>query len=297
VFAKLPGATLYPVAYTHKRRFPVTQAAVPAPSIHLTSFACPHCGAHATQYWYNSRVNKYTGENPVPAIFSEERIEAFEARLAAAKEVSERADIEHVIKFARRLQLGDPFLSESPGTLYNAPSLANVFVSRCHTCNRLSIWLHDRLLYPPTMTGPAPNGDLSADVMRDYEEARAILDRSPRGAAALLRLAVEKICIELGAGGDNINKRIADLVSKGLPEEVQQALDAVRVIGNEAVHPGQLDLRDDRDTAMALFSLVNFIVEDRVTRPRQRSAIYGMIPPDKRRAIEARNAKALDTEK
>jgi len=274
----------------------VTQAAVPAPSIHLTSFACPHCGAHATQYWYNARVNKYTDENPVPAIFSEERIEAFEARLAAAKEESERTTLEHVIKLARRLQLGEPFLGESSGALYNAPSLANVFVSRCHTCNRLSIWLHDRLLYPPTMTGPAPNGDLSADVMRDYEEARAILDRSPRGAAALLRLAVEKICIELGAGGDNINKRIADLVSKGLPEEVQQALDTVRVIGNEAVHPGQLDLRDDRDTAMALFSLVNFIVEDRITRPRQRSAIYEMIPPGKRKAIEARNAKALDTE-
>jgi hypothetical protein len=133
--------------------------------------------------------------------------------------------------------------------------------------------------------------------MRDYEEARSILDLSPRGAAALLRLAVEKICIELGAGGDNINERIADLVSRGLPEEVQQALDAVRVIGNEAVHPGRLDLRDDRDTAMSLFNLVNFIVEDRITRPRQRSAIYGMIPDGKRKAIEARNVKALDTEK
>lgn len=275
----------------------MTQAAVPAPSIHLTSFACPHCGAHATQYWYNSRVSKYTGENPVPAIFSEERIEAFEARLAAAKEEDERATLEHVIKLARRLQLGDPFLSESPSNLYNAPSLANVFVSRCHTCNRLSIWLHDRLLYPATMTGPAPNGDLSADVMRDYEEARSILDQSPRGAAALLRLAVEKICIELGAAGKDINVQIADLVSKGLPDEVQQALDAVRVIGNEAVHPGKLDLRDDRDTAMSLFNLVNFIVEDRITRPRQRSTIYGMIPPDKRKAIEARNAKVQDTKK
>ncbi|NWF48595.1 DUF4145 domain-containing protein [Hydrogenophaga sp. D2P1] len=146
------------------------------------------------------------------------------------------------------------------------------------------------------MTGPSPNPDLSDDVQRDYEEARRILDQSPRGAAALLRLAVEKVCIELGAEGGTIDQRIASLVSKGLPEEVQQALDAVRVIGNEAVHPGQVDIRDDRDTASKLFELVNFIAFDRLTRPKQIASMYSMIPEGKRKAIDARNAKARNSE-
>jgi Domain of unknown function (DUF4145) len=49
---------------------------------------------------------------------------------------------------------------------------------------------------------------------------------------------------------------VASLVRKGLSPVVQQALDAVRVIGNEAVHPETLDLKDDRDTATTLFGLV-----------------------------------------
>ena len=51
-------------------------------------------------------------------------------------------------------------------------------------------------------------------------------------------------------------------MEKGLPEEVQQALDLLRVIGKESAVPGQLDPRDDQDTVMQLFELINFIVED-----------------------------------
>jgi hypothetical protein len=146
------------------------------------------------------------------------------------------------------------------------------------------------------MSGPPPNGDLSPDALGDYEEARSILELSPRGAAALLRLAVEKICVELKAQGKDINERIAYLVGGGLPEAVQQALDAVRVIGNEAVHPGTLDLRDDRDTALRLFDLVNFIAEDRITRPKRVTAMYDKIPDSKKQGIDARNAKATGKE-
>ncbi|HSQ40339.1 MAG TPA: DUF4145 domain-containing protein [Anaerolineales bacterium] len=274
----------------------MTQPSVPTPSISLASFACPHCGAHATQHWHYTKLERCQGTAPLPLLLSEERLKKIEENLKGQEE-KDRAVMEKLVHFQRRLLLGEPFVERTRENLYDALTLANIFVSQCYTCKRVALWLHDRLLYPPTMTGPAPNADLSADVMRDYEEARSILDLSPRGAAALLRLAVEKICIELGATGDDINKRIADLVSKGMPAEVQQALDAVRVIGNEAVHPGRLDLRDDRDTALSLFALVNFIAEDRITRPKQRSAIYDMIPPAKREAIDARNAKALDGSK
>jgi len=180
------------------------------------------------------------------------------------------------------------------GTVPGARTLLNVFVSQCYSCGEPSIWLRDTVLYPSVLEGPRPNPDLSPDVLRDFEEARSILNLSPRGAAALLRLAVEKICIELDARGDDINQRIAYLVRNGLPDAVQEALDALRVIGNEAVHPGTLDLRDDRDTALMLFDLLNFIADEMITRPRARKSVYNMIPPAKRQGIERRDAGAKE---
>ena len=39
-------------------------------------------------------------------------------------------------------------------------------------------------------------------------------------------------------------------------------------IGNFAVHPGQLDLRDDVDTANKLFVFINVIVENQISQPK-----------------------------
>lgn len=88
----------------------------------------------------------------------------------------------------------------------------------------------------PDMEGiPYPNDDLSDEIKGDYAEARSILIRSPRGAADLLRLALQKLCKSLGESGKDINADIANLVKKGLRQSIQKALDTVRVIGNESV--------------------------------------------------------------
>ena len=73
---------------------------------------------------------------------------------------------------------------------------------------------------------------------------------------------------------------------------VQMALDAVRAIGNEAVHPGTLDLRDDRDTAIKLFTLVNLIAEQMISTPKHVDKLYKQIPEHTRKAIEERDKKA-----
>lgn len=65
----------------------------------------------------------------------------------------------------------------------------------------------------------------------------------------------------------------------------------MRVIGNEAIHPGVLDLRDDIDTANELFTLVNLIADAMITQPKRLDAMYEKIPPEKREQIERRDNK------
>lgn len=166
-------------------------------------------------------------------------------------------------------------------------------ISRCPRCKNFAVWIREAMVYPDLLTAPRPNPDLSPDIKRDYLEARAILTKSPRGAAALLRLAIQKLCEELGEKGHDINTDIASLVKKGLPAKVQQALDTVRVVGNNAVHPGQIDLRDNNEVAEQLFGLVNLISDVMITQPKHVEALYTSVVPEKlKKAIETRDESA-----
>jgi len=161
----------------------------------------------------------------------------------------------------------------------------------CSHCGKYSIWHEEIMIYPESAGINPPNEDLNQDIVKDYEEAASILQQSPRGAAALLRLALQKLCIQLGEKGKDLNTDIGNLVKKGLSPTIQQALDALRVIGNESVHPGLIDLRDDPTTAQALFGLLNKIAETMITEPRQIKEIYDKIPGEKKKAIENRDQK------
>jgi hypothetical protein len=79
-------------------------------------------------------------------------------------------------------------------------------------------------------------------------------------------------------------------VKKGLDLRIQKALDIVRVIGNEAVHPGQIELSDDRATAERLFELVNLIAEKMISKQKHIDAMYDSLPEGARKAIDKRDA-------
>lgn len=81
----------------------------------------------------------------------------------------------------------------------------------------------------------------------------------------------------------------ATLVKGGFDPRAQKALDIVGVIGNESVHPGQIDLRDDPDTALELFKLVNLVAEIMISSPKHVDAMYSGLPAGKREAIERRD--------
>ena len=59
-----------------------------------------------------------------------------------------------------------------------------------------------------------------------------------------------------------------NLVKKRLSLKVQQSLDIVRVIGNKAVHPGEIDFKDNAEIANKLFHLVNIIANEMITQPK-----------------------------
>lgn len=161
--------------------------------------------------------------------------------------------------------------------------------SKCTHCEEFAVWINKELYYPEVSIAPHPHDDLPSDLLSDYLEASSIVNKSPRGAAAILRLVLQKLMVHLGESGKDINKDIGSLVQKGLHPHVQKALDIVRVIGNESVHPGQLDLQDDVQTANQLFELINFIVEDRITRPNTIEHLFNRLPEGKRKGIEDRD--------
>lgn len=163
-------------------------------------------------------------------------------------------------------------------------------VSICHNCKNSSIWFEEVMYYPDKSNAPIPNTDMPENVLRLYQEAALICNKSPRGAAALLRLSVQVLCKELGEKGDNINTDIGNLVKKGLPPIVQQSLDIVRVTGNDAVHPGQIDT-DDPKTVDQLFELINIIVEYMIALPKRVKGIYTSLPDEKIKGIQDRDKK------
>lgn len=144
------------------------------------------------------------------------------------------------------------------------------------------------MLYPEIGNSPFPNPEMPESVKKLYLEAASIHTKSPRGAAALLRLGIQILCKELGESGKNINKDISNLVKKGLPELVQQSLDIVRVTGNDAVHPGQIDT-DNPETVGNLFELTNIIVEYMIGLPKKVSGLYSLLPEDKKQSIKERD--------
>ena len=161
-------------------------------------------------------------------------------------------------------------------------------VSCCGHCGEICIWCDEKLIFPKAMVVELPNEDLPEDIKKDYLEAANILQDSPRGATALLRLCIQKLCKELGEKGKNLNDDIRKLVEKGLPADIAKAMDLLRVTGDNAVHPGEIDLNDNPEIAFRLFRLVNFVADEMITKPRQLSTFYDDVMPQNAKDAIAR---------
>lgn len=279
-----------------------------SPSTEKQSFCCPYCGSHSHQYWYLVNAIQMR-DNTLP--FDARRAHQFINFDAVGRmiRVVRGNDLpispEEITTTSTELRkwydtiLGRQlFLHRNRyphdalviGTAYHTDILN---LSRCYSCKRIAVWVYGKLVYPPLQHSDAPlaNPDLPEDIKRDYEEAANILELSPRGAAALLRLAVEKLCKILEPTGKNLGYKIGNLVQQGLPVEIQQALDVLRVTGNHAVHPGQMDFNDNKDIALSLFHFLNLIVERMISQKKHIEQAYQTLPEKDLKGIENRDNK------
>ena len=236
------------------------------PDIGKPEFNCPHCGVFAAQVWYvvAGRQGNWHIDAGGPQSHSWPRPGGGTHHFAI--------ETFTVVQNGKRVGMFVGGKAQAIPKGEDDLVLHDYYVSVCFHCTKPSLWELNKMVCPSLGGVEQPNADLNADIRADYLEAAAVVQQSPRAAAALLRLCVQKLTKQLGLPGKNINEDIAALVDRGLNPDIQQALDTVRVIGNNAVHPLEMDVKDDIQTANALFALVNFIADQIITFPARRAA-------------------------
>lgn len=252
------------------------------PGLALDSFSCPHCGAFADQHWFRIFVRGFRDDNK-PFVMAEEDFKKIKL-----------AEMDHkqkngLLEWFKRFKKNEVTYSVEEYGENCRWEMTNAHMSMCHSCEAFAIWIKDKLIWPAHEIKIEPHPDIPAEIKDDFLEAAAIIDVSPRGSAALARLIVQKLMSHLGGQGKDINANIASLVKQGLEPEIQMALDIVRVTGNNAVHPGELALKEDVGTATALLQLINLVIERRIATQKRITEMFSNLPPGALEAIKRRD--------
>jgi hypothetical protein len=255
------------------------------PSLGLNSYSCPHCRALAHQYWYEVFLKRHEKADN-PGILDSRKTDR--SKIGAGLEEDEKKNL---LAFLDRLEKNVVTVQYLSRSKYCDVGMVNFSISRCHSCDGYAAWAFGKLVYPDHIVEFVPADDMPADVKADFLEAGSIFKQSPKGSAALLRLCVQKLMPHLDQKGKNLNADIGNLVTKGLDSTIQKALDVVRVIGNNAVHPGQIDLSDTPEIAAKLFTIVNVIVQSMITTPSQIHGLFESLPAGAKAEIEKRDSK------
>ncbi|GAB2616320.1 hypothetical protein GCM10027035_10890 [Emticicia sediminis] len=96
----------------------------------------------------------------------------------------------------------------------------------------------DILLTSPSETIPFDKENIPDKVLNAFEEAIKCHSSSCFIASAIMiRKTLEEICIERGATGNNLYKKLQDLGGKILiPKELLTGMNELRLLGNDAAH-------------------------------------------------------------
>jgi len=251
------------------------------PEFGKDAFDCPYCNAYAKQEWLS-----FVRREAWSKLFEEGKQVA---AILADQDIWGKRILSEYINIDKAQRMTSTIASISAMVLAGH-NMSDLMGACCSRCGKYSYWHDGKLIYLPICTAPMPNEDMPEDCKKLYNEAREIADKSPRGAAALLRLCVQMLMPELGEKGKNINDDIASLVKQHkIPQEIQQALDVCRVVGNNAVHPGEIDIDDNPQIVSSLFKLLNIIVEKTITAHKEINSLYAGLPQAAQQAIAKRD--------
>lgn len=138
---------------------------------------------------------------------------------------------------------------------------------------------------------PLPNADMPDECKKLYNEAALVFNHSPRAAGALLRLCLQVLLTEAKIKGKTIDQQIQNLIKSGEDPMNVLCMDICRILGNECVHPGIIDLNEEGDIAILFFEFINMTATRLFTAKRQVQEVYQKLPEGARKALEVRNAR------
>lgn len=159
------------------------------------------------------------------------------------------------------------------------------YYSRCFHCKKSVIWYleneNPKMFFPREVAIP-PEENMPENVKEIYEEASLVLGDSPRASCALWRLALQELIKYLKENIEvyselknrNIDEDIKEIINignfyQGQKDVLKEAMDSIRLVGNKASHPSELDINDNSEIANILFEMINFIVGEIITKPKE----------------------------
>ncbi|PEE23012.1 hypothetical protein CON95_12610 [Bacillus toyonensis] len=218
------------------------------PKLHAEVFDCPHCKCTTKHYWYF-----LSGKNGKLSFLT------WMMHNSRPKMVSNQVDPDGYIATETSIKVEKDKMEGN----------WELGISVCSICKQYVLWRDGNIIYPNKHGVDDPNPDMPEAVSVLYNEARSIVQLSPKSACALLRLGLEKLLVHLKCPEkNNIYNNIKLLKERdNINDVVFDALNAVRLVGNNAVHPGKINIDDDPKIAGTLFWLLNFIVEELISKP------------------------------
>ena len=250
------------------------------PEIEKASFICPYtdCRTLANQTWHNTFVQKL---DYVPAVItSAQTLEAYISNLLSSTNLEPSKEKE----FREKLEkMFNPFrIKRGNEERINAHATVYLKLTECFSCRRFAVWVGDKLVFPETTSRVINLENCPSTVIELVEEALSVEMNSPRAACTLLRVALERLLIEVDIGSGNLYKRLAAL-NLNETETLFKLCEFVRVSGNESAHAGELDLKNNRETVDTLFKCIERINERFISDLALANQVYDKIPDSKKR--------------
>jgi hypothetical protein len=222
------------------------------PRLGAESFSCPHCNALANQDWYSLFLKPENADEVL--VLTPETVSV---RTEGKNEWNNIKEIDQFVERLKRNEVTYVYQNHSQSLKVK---MANLHLSSCHSCNGFALWVGERLAFPINVD------KTPAFVEEDVEEAAAILNESPRGATALMRVCIQKLMPLLKQDGEKLNDSMSSLVRKGLEVEIQQAMEVLQVLGNDPVQPTGLDTQEDKEMALRFVDSLKAILERRMLK-------------------------------